>query len=163
MAERDLPKALVRWNNGVDRWFGIAATIIIDIMALFSLIALMFLTWGVGVLLFKVIAAHEYTHINEVIIEILTVFIVVEVLSVSVKFLRANRIDVRDLIDVTLAILFREIWVTMFSGELHWQEMLGLAALVIALGALRLFMTRQRALGISTMAAESLSGDAVDD
>jgi len=37
------------------------------------------------------------------------VIILVEVLGVSVRFMRANRIDVRDLLDVTLAIIFREI------------------------------------------------------
>lgn len=147
--ESEIPEGLRRWNMRIDSWFGAAATIVIDVMALFSLIALLFTTWGVGVALVAVIQNHAYTHINEVIIEILTVFIVVEVLSVSVRFLRANRINIRDLVDVTLAILFREVWVTMFSGELHWQEMLGLAALVVALGALRLFMTRQHALGIS--------------
>lgn len=154
MTERELPEFLTRWNRNVDRWFGVAATLVIDIMAFFSLVALLFTTYAVGVALLHVIQNRDYAHINEVIIEILTVFIVVEVLSVSVRFLRANRIDVRDLVDVTLAILFREIWVTMFSGDLHWQEMFGLATLVLALGALRLFMTRQRALGIATGAEE---------
>jgi len=154
-AEPQIPEGLRRWNLRIDSWFGSAATIVIDIMALFSLVALLFTTWGVGVALFAVIKQHAYTHINDVIIEILTVFIVVEVLSVSVRFLRANRIEVRDLVDVTLAILFREIWVTMFSGDLHWQEMLGLAALVVSLGALRLFMTRQAALGITRVEADT--------
>lgn len=97
--------------------------------------------------------------LTDVIVEILTVFILVEVLGVSVRFLRANRIDVRDLVDVTLAIIFREIWVGVFSQELHWQEMVAIAALIIALGGIRFSLTEPhpsvRSLLIEGEAAET--------
>lgn len=149
MTETELPEGLRRWNERVDRWFSVAATIVIDVMAFFSLVAMVWASVGVGIGLYEVILGRKYDLLSGVIVEILTVFIVVEVLSVSVRFLRANRIDVRDLVDVTLAIIFREIWVGMFSKEIHWQELIALAFLVSALGGMRLFMTRQRALKIS--------------
>jgi len=118
-------------------------------MAIFALVAIVYQAWAVGAVLFSAILTHHPEAISEIMVEILTVFILVEVLGVSVRFMRANRIDVRDLVDVTLAIIFREIWVGMFSGAVHWQELIALAALTAVLGGLRLLMTRQRGLGIA--------------
>jgi uncharacterized membrane protein (DUF373 family) len=141
-----IPPAMQRWTARVDGWFAIAAALVIDAMALFSLVALVYSAIGVGYALLRVIAAGKPGLLSDVIVEILTVFILVEVLGVSVRFLRANRIDVRDLVDVTLAIIFREIWVGMFSQQLHWQEMVALAALIVALGGIRFFLTEPRPL-----------------
>jgi uncharacterized membrane protein (DUF373 family) len=142
----DTPQWLQHWTGRIDSWFGIAANIVIDIMALFSLVALVYSTFQVGFKLWKVVSLGGEAELTAVIVEILTVFILVEVLAVSVRFLRANRIEIRDLIDVTLAILFREIWVGVFAGELHWQELISLAVLVIAIGGLRVALTRQAAV-----------------
>jgi len=149
-----IPQSMQRWTDRIDGWFAIAATIVIDVMALFSLVALVYSAVGVGYALFMVILNNKPGLMTDVIVEILTVFILVEVLGVSVRFLRANRIDVRDLVDVTLAIIFREIWVGMFSQELHWQEMIAIAALLIALGGIRVFLTG----GSSAKGAEILAG-----
>jgi len=138
-----IPPSMQRWTDRIDGWFAIAATLVIDVMAIFSLVALVYSAFGVGYALFMVILSNKPGLLTDVIVEILTVFILVEVLYVSVRFLRANRIDVRDLVDVTLAIIFREIWVGMFTMELHWQEMIAIAALLIALGAIRVFLTRE--------------------
>jgi uncharacterized membrane protein (DUF373 family) len=138
-----VPAWLRHSTQRIDVWFTVAATIVINLMALFSLIALVFSAFGVAQKLYFAIIHNEGGELTAVIVEILTVFILVEVLAVSVRFLRANRIDVRDLIDVTLAIIFREIWVGMFSGTLHWQELIALAALVIACGGLRIALMRE--------------------
>lgn len=137
------PEWLSKVTDRIDRWFSVAATLVIDAMALFSLIALVFSAVAVGFGLWKAIVFYQEQELTNIIVEILTVFIVVEVLAVSVRFLRVNRIEVSDLVDVTLAIIFREIWVGMFSGSLHWQEILALAALVVACGAFRIGLTRE--------------------
>ncbi len=142
----DVPKGIQVANAKVDRWFTVVAMLVVDLMALVALITLAWSAWGVCRLLFEAISAGHYQVSTEIIIEILTIFIIVEVLAVSMHFLRVNRIDIRDLVDVTLAIVFREVWVGMFSKELHWQELVAMSFLIAALGALRLMMTRQRAL-----------------
>jgi uncharacterized membrane protein (DUF373 family) len=151
------PEWLRRATDRIDIWFTVAATIVIDLMALASLIALIFSAWGVAQKLYLAIAHNEGNELTAVIVEILTVFILVEVLAVSMRFLRANRIDVRDLIDVTLAIIFREIWVGMFSGALHWQELFALSALVIACGGVRIALGRDemKIKFLNTASAES--------
>lgn len=149
---KQMPEFVDKLSVRVDDWFSVSAVIVVDILALISLVALVYSTWGVGLALFESIVKARGDLLYNVIIQILTVFILVEVLSVSVHFLRANRIEVRDLVDVTLAIVFREIWVGMFSGGLHWQELFALAALVVALGFMR-YLMRQGApgRGVSTV------------
>jgi uncharacterized membrane protein (DUF373 family) len=137
-----VPGWLRHSTQRIDVWFTVAATLVINLMAVMSLIALIFSAFGVAQKLYLAIAHNEGSELTAVIVEILTVFILVEVLAVSMRFLRANRIDVRDLIDVTLAIIFREIWVGMFSGTLHWQELIALATLVVACGGLRIALMR---------------------
>ncbi len=123
------------------RVFSAASMLVVDVLAFIALAAVAVSTWGVAKELLVAIGEGDMTSLAHVITSALTVFIFIEVLAVSVRYLRVHHIDIKDLIDVTLAIIFREIWVALFSHTLQAPMILSLAALIGVLGATRWLST----------------------
>lgn len=138
----DRQQAITRRVDGWLAWVSIA---VINVLALFSVAALVWATFGVGLELYRIVTHLEFAAVNDLIVSILTVFILMEVLTVSVGFLRAERIAIVDLVDVTFAITFREIWVGLFSHQLNGAEIAALALLILALTVLR-YMVRAKTI-----------------
>lgn len=126
-----------RINQTFAQWFSTASMIVVDVLALIALAAIAVSTWGVARELWAAIQTGDTSSMAHVITSALTVFIFIEVLAVSVRYLQVHHIEVKDLIDVTLAIIFREIWVALFNHALSSTLILALAALIIVLGVVR--------------------------
>jgi uncharacterized membrane protein (DUF373 family) len=133
-----VPPGLIRVLQKV-----IAAVVFVLLIA--SLVALVFLTFLVAVEVWNAILDGDGAELGKVLTAVLTVFIFIEVLRVSVQFLRHDELNILDLIDVTLAVIFREVWVGLFSEKLDWQEILALGVLVAAIGLVRYFAARPEA------------------
>ena len=128
-------EVLIDWSEKI-------GAAIVFALLMMSMIALVFFTFQVGVELWDAILGRSDEQLAHVLVAVLTVFIFIEVLRVSIHFLRTDHLDIVDLVDVTLAVIFREVWVGLFSKELGWQELLGLGALVGAIALLRWFAAR---------------------
>lgn len=137
----DPERASNRLNLALARVFSAASMLVVDVLAFIALAAVAVSTWGVAKELLLAIRSGDMTSLAHVITSALTVFIFIEVLAVSVRYLRVHHIDIKDLIDVTLAIIFREIWVALFSHALEAPMILSLAALIAVLGATRWLST----------------------
>ncbi|GAB4245430.1 MAG: hypothetical protein Kow00129_05360 [Thermoleophilia bacterium] len=77
-----------------------------------------------------------------IILEVLTVLIFVEIFSLLYEYLRSHRIRITYLVDTSLAVIFREVWVFLFTGEAGWQEIMALAFLLLAVGGLRVLAVK---------------------
>lgn len=148
LCEVDLEDVLEDENNASSRLslalariFSAASMLVVDVLAFIALAAVAVSTWGVAKELLIAIGEGDMTSLAHVITSALTVFIFIEVLAVSVRYLRVHHIDIKDLIDVTLAIIFREIWVALFSYKLEASMILALAVLIGVLGATRWLST----------------------
>lgn len=134
-------RLLAPFNAALERLFGSLSTLMVDALALIALAAVAVSTWGVAKELVFAVGEGDMTSLAHVITSALTVFIFIEVLAVSVRYLRVHSIDIKDLIDVTLAIIFREIWVALFSHSLEAPMVLALSALIGVLGLARWLST----------------------
>ena len=126
-----------RINKMFARGFSTASMIVVDVLAIIALAAIAVSTWGVARELWAAIQSGDTSSMAHVITSALTVFIFIEVLAVSIRYLQVHHIEVKDLIDVTLAIIFREIWVALFNHALSSTLIFALSALIIVLGVVR--------------------------
>jgi len=73
-------------------------------------------------------------------LDVLTVFIFLEIFHSFLDFLRTKTVEIVNLADITLAIVFREVWIGLFSKELAWQGVMALALLIVAVGVVRVLV-----------------------
>ena len=81
-----------------------------------------------------VLSRGETDILAKVILDVLTVFIFLEIFHSFLDFLRTKTVEIVDLADITLAIVFREVWIGLFSKELAWQGVMAVALLIVAVG-----------------------------
>ena len=138
-----------RINKMFARGFSTASMLVVDVLALIALAAIAVSTWSVARELWTAVGSGDIGGMAHVITSALTVFIFIEVLAVSVRYLQVHKIEVKDLIDVTLAIIFREIWVALFNHALSATLIAALALLIAVLGLVRWLVAGAPRKGLS--------------
>ncbi|MBS3956839.1 MAG: phosphate-starvation-inducible PsiE family protein [Clostridiales bacterium] len=129
----------------VDRFSGFAMSIIIDVLVVLVLAALGWKVWLIGVDLYLGIVGVKVYDVKNLFVEILTIFIFIEIFHSLVDYLRTQRISIVNLADVSLAIIFRELWIGLFGLTLSWQMVFAFAAVIVGIGAVRVVMAREHA------------------
>jgi len=78
-----------------------------------------------------------YALDRELVIDVLSVFVLIELFRTFTDYLEFHRVRLRVLAEVGIAFILREIFVGLYDREMNWPELLALAALLAVLVAAR--------------------------
>jgi len=112
-------------------------SVLVEILVLLVLVVLVWAVIGVGLDVWTAITTRSVDGFKTLSIELLTVFIFIEIFHSLTEYLRSKRIRITTLVDASMAFVLRELWVGMYGGEMDWQKLLALAVMVLALGGVR--------------------------
>lgn len=112
------------------------------VLVFLVLIALAWAVWSVGAELVGSIGEPSFDRFRAVTLEILTIFIFMEIFTLLMEYVRSQRLRLTNLVDATLAVILRELWMQMYGGHATWDMLLGLAGVLVALTLLRVASVR---------------------
>lgn len=112
-------------------------SLVVDALVILVLLTLVWVVSGVAVDVWRAITTRSVELFKTLSIELLTVFVFIELFHSLSEYMRFRRIRVTHLLDASLAFVLREVWVSMYAGEGAWEQVVALAALVLALGVVR--------------------------
>ena len=115
----------------------VTVSVVVDVLVVFVLVALVWVVFGVGRDVIAAIATRSVDDFKNLSVEILSVFVFIELFHSLSEYMRYQRIRVTTLVDASLAFVLREVWIAMYGGDVDWQRLLALAALILALGGVR--------------------------
>ena len=90
------------------------------------------------------IPAHTLSHglidsvARDLVIDVLSVFVLIELFRTFTDYLEFQRIRLRVLADVGIAFVLREIFIGLYNHNIEWPEILALTALLAVLFAGRI-------------------------
>ena len=129
----------------------VVVDVLIDVLVLLVLVALVWAVFGVARDVWHAVTRSSVDAFKSLSVEILTVFVFIELFHSLTEYSRYHRIRVTTLIDASLAFVLREAWIGMYSGDSDWRRLLALALLIVALGGVRtlaiVFSPSERDLG----------------
>ncbi len=111
--------------------------IVVDLLVMLVLVMLVWVVISVAGDVWTAITSRQGEAFKTLSVELLTVFIFIELFHSLTEYMRFQRIRVTNLVDASLAFVLREVWVGLYAGEAGWQKIIALAVLVLALGAIR--------------------------
>ena len=126
-----------RLRDFVSRAQTVTVSVVVDVLVVFVLVALVWVVFGVGRDVIVAIATRSVDDFKNLSVEILSVFVFIELFHSLSEYMRYQRIRVTTLVDASLAFVLREVWIGMYGGDVDWQRLLALAALILALGGVR--------------------------
>ena len=115
----------------------VTVSVLVDVLVVFVLAALVRVDFGVGRDVIVAIATRSVDTFKNLSVEILSVFVFIELFHSLSEYMRYQRIRVTTLVDASLAFVLREVWIGMYGGDIGWQRLLALAAMILALGGVR--------------------------
>jgi uncharacterized membrane protein (DUF373 family) len=121
----------------VDRWATLVIALVVDALVVVTALAIGWMAFTVARDLYLAVAGGSGESGVEVLTGVLTVFVFIEVFAFFLEFARHGKVSVPTLLDVSLAIVLRELWVGLFSQHMTWQMVGAIAFTVIALGGIR--------------------------
>ena len=132
-----------RLGTLVDRGASMAIALIVN--ALVVLMAVV-LVWSVVVLAFVVVETIRQRgadEIKDLVVGVLTIFIVIEIFDLFREYLRSARIKMVNLAEVSIAVVLRELWLLLLDGSENWQLYIALALVVTAVAGFWWLAVRQ--------------------
>ena len=126
-----------RLRDVVSRAQTVTVSVVVDVLVVFVLVALVWVVFGVGRDVIVAIATRSVDDFKNLSVEILSVFVFIELFHSLSEYMRYQRIRVTTLVDASLAFVLREVWIGMYGGDVDWQRLIALAALILALGGVR--------------------------
>ncbi|MDO8964909.1 MAG: phosphate-starvation-inducible PsiE family protein [Coriobacteriia bacterium] len=124
-----------RWSlSGVQ---GLVVSAVVEILVALVLVVLVWVVFGVARDVWTAVTTSSIDAFKNLSIELLTVFVFIELFHSLSEYMRFRRLRVTHLVDASLAFVLREVWVGMYGGEMDWKRLLALAAMVLVLGAVR--------------------------
>ena len=121
----------------IERLQRLAIGLLVDVLVVLVLVTLVWMVIGVAGDVWTAVTERTADAFKSLSIELLTVFIFIELFHSLAEYARVQRVRVTHLLDASLAFVLREVWVGMYGGHLDSVQLLALAALVIALGGVR--------------------------
>jgi uncharacterized membrane protein (DUF373 family) len=121
----------------VDRWATLVIALVVDALVVVTALAIAWMAFTVARDVYLAVVGGSGETGVEVLTGVLTVFVFIEVFAFFLEFARHGKVSVPTLLDVSLAIVLRELWVGLFSQHMTWQMVGAIAFTVLALGAVR--------------------------
>ncbi|GAB4287480.1 MAG: hypothetical protein Kow0067_12480 [Coriobacteriia bacterium] len=110
---------------------------IIGVLVFLVLISLAWAALTVASDLIRSIGQPSFERFKAVTLEILTIFIFIEMFTLLLDYVKNQRLCLTNIVDATLAVVLRELWVQIWAGESAWELLLALSGVVVALAVLR--------------------------
>ena len=135
--DSDVTSPLSRAQNWTTRLASGSITLVVDAIVLLAVVILMWSVWELGVDLYTGLREGRGAALNDLMVGVLTVLIFIEVFELSIKYLNTRTVLIKDLYEVSIAVILREVWVGMFAHTIKWEMVLAVAFLLLAIGLLR--------------------------
>jgi uncharacterized membrane protein (DUF373 family) len=117
----------------VDSLASRAIGIIVNVLILLMVGMLVWAVVVLGVVVIQTVQQKDAEHIKDLVIGVLTIFIIIEIFDLFREYLRSAHIKVTNLAEVSLAVVLRELWLLLLDGSTDAHLYLALAAVVAAL------------------------------
>lgn len=125
-------------DGGANRFFGGVVDVVMRLLAPLAVVALMM---GIARAFLDLWAVWRSASISigfDILVsDILSMFVVVELLKTVFEYFEAHRLELRFILDAALVFLLREAMIGLYKHTLNAGEIAALAALLAVLGALR--------------------------
>jgi len=115
---------------------------IVGVLVFLVLIALAWAVFTVAEELVGSIGQPSFERFKTITLEILTILIFIEIFTLLVNYVRNQRLRLTNLVDASLAVVLRELWVHMYAGKSDWQLLVSLSGVLVALAVLRVIGVR---------------------
>lgn len=83
-----------------------------------------------------------YATDRELVIDVLSVFVLIELFRTFTDFLEFHRVRLRVLAEVGIAFILREVFIGLYDRSIDWPQVLALAAMLAVLVATRIATVR---------------------
>lgn len=123
--------------QAVDLAQRLVVRLVIDLLIILVLVTLVCAVIGVARDVWEAVLYRSPEFFKSLSVELLSVFVFIELFHSLTEYVRVRRIRVTTLVDASLAFVLREVWVGMYAGDAEWKRLLALAALVLVLGGVR--------------------------
>ena len=111
--------------------------VVVETLVVLILVMLVWVVLGVARDVAQAVINPSTGSFKDLSVELLTVFIFIELFHSLSEYMRFRRIRVTTLVDASLAFVLREMWIGMYSGHTDWRMLMAQAALILALGGVR--------------------------
>lgn len=130
-------------DGAANRWFGIAVDWIVKLLMPLAIIALMM---GIARVFLDLVHVWRSPSIAEgfdvLVTDILTMFVVIELLKSIVDYFEVHRIKITFILDAAVVFLLREVMIGLYKHSLDGGQIAGIAGLLLVLGAFRVAAVR---------------------
>jgi uncharacterized membrane protein (DUF373 family) len=127
----------------------VTALVIVMIFTLLGALAGIILDFATAVGLFRAaLVDHKpphgviYASDRELVIDVLSVFVLIELFRTFTDYLEFHRVRLRVLSEVGIAFILREIFIGLYDHTVDWPQILALAALLAVLVSARIASVR---------------------
>jgi len=119
-----------------------ASELVLDALSLIVLAILVRAVVMLAIDTYHAYAHYEAGSLREIGLNVLTVFVFVEIFSLFRDYRRTAKLPVLHVLTLSITIVVREIWIMLFEGDEPWQKMVAVAAILLVNGALWLAVRR---------------------
>jgi uncharacterized membrane protein (DUF373 family) len=123
----------------ISRW---ASNLVLDALSLIVLAILVRAVILVTIETYQAYVQYEPGALKEIGLSVLTVFVFVEIFSLFRDYREHSKLSVPHVLSLSITIVVREIWIMLFEGTATWQELFGVSAVLLVVGALWLAVHR---------------------
>ena len=136
---------LYRWIlNGI-----VTALVDVMVLALLGALAGLILDFTSAASAFKEVRTNHalahgivYATDRELVIDVLSVFVLIELFRTFTDYLEFHRVRLRVLAEVGIAFILREVFIGLYDHSIEWPQILALAALLAVLVTTRIATVR---------------------
>ncbi len=126
-------------ESGAARWFNRIVDVIVRLLMPLAIIALMM---GIARCFLDLWAVYRSPSISAgfdlLVTDILSMFVVIELLKSIVEYFEVHRIKITFIIDAAVVFILREVMIGLYKHSTAAAEIAALAALLLVLGAFRI-------------------------
>jgi len=123
----------------------VTALVLVMIVALLGAVTGLILDLSSALGAFKgAVADHKLAHgvvyatDRELVIDVLSVFVLIELFRTFTEYLEFHRVRLRVLAEVGIAFILREVFIGLYDRSIDWPQILALAAMLAVLVATRI-------------------------
>jgi uncharacterized membrane protein (DUF373 family) len=127
----------------------VTALVVVMILTLLGALAGIILDFATATGAFRAaLVDHQLAHgmiyasDRELVIDVLSVFVLIELFRTFTDYLEFHRVRLRVLSEVGIAFILREIFIGLYDHTVAWQQILALAALLAVLVSARIASVR---------------------
>lgn len=117
-----------------------ALDVLVMLLILVMLVTVGLAFYGLALDLYTFFIGHEVRSegaVIQLVINVLSVFILIELFRTFTDYIEFHRIRLHVLADVTIVFILRELLIGFYSHSIKWPEMLGIGFLIAVLVAAR--------------------------